>query len=419
MSGQEVREWVASLLFWFLALGALAAMRVPYLNSPLYILDNDEALVGIMARRMASGEEWPLFFTGQNYGLAIFETGPAALAFAVLGDSPGVLTATIITLFLAALLPYARAFELISGSRRWGRALVLGLAMVPGWIVWSTKARGLYVGGFALTGVALAILVQRPFPRSRLFAVSALSGIIALVQPLWLVVLLPFWMTLALPDAGEAPSHPTRRELALAGAGALIIWLIPTGMMAGRETFWQPDFVSPRVEGLLAMPNALRRAFAGEVTPNGPSVLAGLAGNLGAGALFVLMTLLAVEAVRTRSRMVLFVAGAIALSVTHAFFLNFWVPRYFLPATVLMFVALAVLVGRWNLRFERFAAVGTAGVLAVCAAVAVTLGQLRGLERSPVAAPLLRARDHSCPRTLRIRSISGDYARRRRGAGGR
>ena len=33
-----------------------------------------------MARHLAAGTELPLWFAGQNYGLAVFETVPAALA---------------------------------------------------------------------------------------------------------------------------------------------------------------------------------------------------------------------------------------------------------------------------------------------------------------------------------------------------
>lgn len=77
---RDPSSFAGSMAFWLAALAVLVAARVPYLTSPLYILDNDEAVLGIMARRMAAGQEWPMLFVGQNYGLAVFETLPAALA---------------------------------------------------------------------------------------------------------------------------------------------------------------------------------------------------------------------------------------------------------------------------------------------------------------------------------------------------
>ncbi|MEZ5283502.1 MAG: hypothetical protein R2712_01585 [Vicinamibacterales bacterium] len=49
--------------------------RLPQLLSPHLFLDGDEAVIGLMARHVADGRALPLFFYGQNYGLALFEAG--------------------------------------------------------------------------------------------------------------------------------------------------------------------------------------------------------------------------------------------------------------------------------------------------------------------------------------------------------
>lgn len=365
---------LTGVLFWILALCAMALARAPYLTSPLYILDNDEAVLGIMARQMAAGEAWPLFFVGQNYGLAIFETAPVALAFSLFGASASVLTGTVLTLFLLSLIVWAKALERISGSRAWARTLVLVLAMTPGWVVWSTKARGLYVAGFALTGVATLLLCRRR-PRAReLLTAAALSGIIALVQPLWLVVLFPFWLTLFWSD-GDGAATPPRSELAIAGVGAFVLWALPTWMASGREAFWQPDFVQPRAEGITAIPVALYRAFAGVVAPSVPIPAAALVGRVATAAFFLVMCAVAVQAMAKRSRRMLAVAVAMVLSVGHAMLLQYWVPRYFLPATVLLFVAGAVWIGHRRPAFGRLGWAGGSIALVVLGWVALGLGQ--------------------------------------------
>lgn len=348
--------------------------RRPYLSSPLYLLDNDEAVLGIMARRMVEGREFPFFFAGQNYGLAILETAPVAAAFALFGDGPEVMTATILALYLVGLLLFAHVLQEITGSRGWGRALVLVMAMLPGWIVWSTKARGLYVSGFLLTGLLLALMNPRKAPPARLLsttgrvlAVGTLSGVLALIQPLWLTVVAPFALLLAL--------EASRRDVVAAVGVGLAIWLVPTLAAMGRDAFWSPDRLGPQWGGAGVVPRTLSRTFGGTVPPIRGTPLTSLTGWLGTAAFFTIMAGLALGAFRSRSRVMLLVAGAMLLSVAHVLILQYWVPRYFLPATVLTFVGLAVLIGHRQMPFRGGALAGTVATLALLTATSLTLGQ--------------------------------------------
>lgn len=58
------------------------ALRVAFLLTPAGGLDADEAVTGIMARRMAQGGDFYIFFLGQSYNSAV-EQYPQALLFAV------------------------------------------------------------------------------------------------------------------------------------------------------------------------------------------------------------------------------------------------------------------------------------------------------------------------------------------------
>ena len=58
----------------------LLLLRVPYLFSRHYVLDGDEAILGLMAWHAAQGLELPVFFWGQSYGFSHLEVLPAALA---------------------------------------------------------------------------------------------------------------------------------------------------------------------------------------------------------------------------------------------------------------------------------------------------------------------------------------------------
>ena len=356
-----------SVLFWSLAATGLASSRWPYLSSPLYLLDNDEAVLGIMARRMAEGRELPFFFAGQNYGLAILETAPVAAAFALFGDTPEVMTGTILALFLVGLFLYAHVFGELTGSRAWGRSLALILAMLPGWIVWSTKARGLYVSGFLLTGVLLALLVRPSPTRGRVLVVGALAGLLALVQPLWLVVVAPFAVLAGLGAPG--------RDVATGVALGMLVWLLPSLAVMGREAFWSPDRIGLQLAGATLVPRSLTRAFSGAVPPGSPTPLTSLVGWVGSTAFFAVLTGLAWSAHRDRSRRLLALAAAMVLSVAHVLVLQYWVPRYFLPATVLTFLGLAMLIGHRSPPFRGGALAGTALALTVLVASSWTMGR--------------------------------------------
>ena len=122
-----VRAWG----FWGATLAGIVATRLPYLSSPAYILDNDEAVLAIMARHLAHGSELPFYFAGQSYGLAIFETLPVAVAFRLFGESDVVVAITMLALFGAGVIAYARAFGNLAGDASWGRSLAVVLALLP------------------------------------------------------------------------------------------------------------------------------------------------------------------------------------------------------------------------------------------------------------------------------------------------
>jgi hypothetical protein len=396
----ERRQRRSSVLFWTTALLALFLLRLPYLTSPVYVLDNDEAVLGIMARRLAAGAEVPLFFAGQNYGLAIFETLPAALAFKMFGASASVLALTILVLFLFGLIPWARVFGRLSGSEPWARALTVALALLPGWIVWSMKARGLYVSGFVLTGCALDLLT-RPAALSRrhLLVAGLLMGLTGLIQPLWLAVTVPFLLLQRRPP----------REVALVTLVFAAVWLVPTVIGARAEAFWDPRHLSGFTpERLGVVPRVLTGAFAGQVTPHEPGVVAVAVGATAAAAFFVLLLAVLADLARRKSHLALPVATAMALSVLHVVVLRVWVPRYFLPSTVLTMVAAATWIGSRSIRLRGAwlrAAVAVIVLLALSTSVLGRPLEASGLAAVPREEDLSRVIDE-----LEKDSVQGVYA---------
>lgn len=353
------------LAFWAVALPLLALSRLPYLSSPLHLLDADEAVLGIMARHMAAGSELPLYFAGQNYGLAIFETGPLALSFTLFGESTEVVALTMFALFCVGIVAYARALGNVAGDAIWGRALAVGLALLPGWVVWSLKARGIYVSGFMLSGLALALLTKPGLSRRELLGAGALLGLVGLVQPLWLSVCLPFLLLVRRPV----------REVVMAGLTSVVVWVLASAFGPSSEAFWQPrPFEGFVLERLRFLPQVLLRAFSGRVAPHEPGVSATLVGVAAALGFFSLIGALALEAVRRRSRLALVIAAAMCASILHIVLLRVWVPRYFLPCTVLALVAVAAWLRVRDVPFRGVARATSLALVGALTLVALRVG---------------------------------------------
>ena len=74
-ASRTVPSW--AYLAAFAAIGLMS--RLPQLLSPDLLLDGDECILGLMAKHLAQGREFPIFFYGQRYGLAVIEAPMAAL----------------------------------------------------------------------------------------------------------------------------------------------------------------------------------------------------------------------------------------------------------------------------------------------------------------------------------------------------
>jgi hypothetical protein len=149
------------------------AVRVAVLASSLGDLDSDEAIVGLMARRLLDGA-FDTFYIGQAYG-GSQEAVLASAVFVVTGSSVLGLKAVMVALTaLTALLTW-RVGRRVVGEH----AAVLAAAVVwlgpPFAVLWSTKARSFY--GMSSTMALLAILAALRLLERPSRADAALLGV--------------------------------------------------------------------------------------------------------------------------------------------------------------------------------------------------------------------------------------------------
>src|SRR5580704_9372043 len=178
---------------YLVALAAISLVsRLPQLLSPNLLLDGDECTLGLMARHLAQGKEFPIFFYGQHYGFSSVEAAAGALGFVLFGTGPLPLKVSMLALWtMGVLFLFLALSRLLGASRSFWITTVLVLN--PAWAVWSMKARGGYITSFTATAALLWLLMEereRPSVVRWLIA-GVLTFIIYLAQPLWLPGVLP------------------------------------------------------------------------------------------------------------------------------------------------------------------------------------------------------------------------------------
>jgi hypothetical protein len=209
--------------------------RLPQLSSPHLLLDGDECILGLMAKHIAEGREFPIFLYGQIYGLSVVEAPAGALSFLIAGTGTLPLKLAMLALWTGGIVAYFLAVSRLSGTARsfW---ITLVLILMPAWALSSMKAWSGYITAFAATAVLLNLLIRyQDRPRSVAWLMSgALTAIIYLAQPLWLPAVLPIVVFLLV-------AHRTRAFglLYLTGIASVlfVIRIVPAGSLFN---YWTP-----------------------------------------------------------------------------------------------------------------------------------------------------------------------------------
>jgi len=218
--------------------------RLPQLLSPNLLLDGDECILGLMAKHVAEGKELPVFFYGQNYGLASIEAAAGALGFVISGTGPLTLKLAMLGLWSVGIVFYFLAFSELVGKRRsfWITSV---LVLMPAWAVWSMKARGGYITSFTTTGALLFLLLRstRMQTSARWFLAGCLTGVIYLAQPLWLPGVIPILLFSLL-------SHRKLSSACMYLLGAAPITIVGMGAATSGGARWEPSGIgNPDVLG--------------------------------------------------------------------------------------------------------------------------------------------------------------------------
>jgi hypothetical protein len=246
--GFHRRHWPLAAL-WVLAW----VTRLPQLVRSPFLPDGDEALLGVMARHMASGEGWSLFLWGQRYALAGVEGGIVAVLFRLIGESHAALRCGPLLLWSSGLVLMTAALRRIAGDRA---AFLAGALLLtcPGWMAiavraWATFCPGFFFASLSLWGMSCAV-DETITPRGRSMAAATAGVSIVLAgfsHPLWAASVAPVLL------AYSWRRCRARDVAALLGAG-LVLALPHTVVAARSYLYWQPSlFRAPALLRALAL----------------------------------------------------------------------------------------------------------------------------------------------------------------------
>ena len=68
MASRRSDRFSARDALWLLVVTIIAlALRLDHLYASNFVIDGDEAIVGLMAQHILNGQSWPTFYYGQHY----------------------------------------------------------------------------------------------------------------------------------------------------------------------------------------------------------------------------------------------------------------------------------------------------------------------------------------------------------------
>ncbi len=166
--------------------------RLPQLLSPHFLLDEDECVLGLMAKHTIEAKGIPVFFYGQTYGFSAIETLLISAAYFLFGYSDYSVKLPMFLLFITGILFFYKTL-IICTDKKWVPLIITILLICsPAWAVWSMKARGGYLTAFCLSNTCTWLLFKKAGNIIfRWVLLGFLSALIFYSQPLWLPGLAP------------------------------------------------------------------------------------------------------------------------------------------------------------------------------------------------------------------------------------
>jgi hypothetical protein len=249
------------------------AIRAGFLLTPGGGLDADEAVTGIMARRMARGDDLFIFFPGQSYNSSV-EQFPQASLFALgLPANPFILRIPQLLMSVAGC-----ALMYLVGRRIlptvWHAVLAAMLfALGPYFLIWKgARSFGSYDAGLlvSLATILLALrFAEQEHRRDRLlhaFGVGVGAGLTYYVSPSGYYLVIPAALWLLASARRELSMLVAAAAGGFAGLLPVLYWTVSTGQFPTPDPGTVPTTAADRFGNLF---DEVGRQFIGVAYLNG------------------------------------------------------------------------------------------------------------------------------------------------------
>ena len=231
----------AELLFLALLILIGAGLRLSLLTSLNFVIDGDEAIVGLMAKHIVEGQPLPTFYYGQHY-MGSFEPLVVAAVFNFFGASCAALKLVPFT-FSLLLIPLVYELGRLCAGLPAARLAGLFTAVAPSTLIeWSSKARGGFIELVCLGTGALVLALHwqraaRP-DQVRTFVIGLLLGFGWWTNNQIIYFMLPVALALLL-GCRDLAKRNKQRLFALLSTTAMIGVI---GFLVGGAPFWIYNF---------------------------------------------------------------------------------------------------------------------------------------------------------------------------------
>ncbi|MEX2597071.1 MAG: glycosyltransferase family 39 protein [Salibacteraceae bacterium] len=231
------------IIQYLLLLLVALLVRLPHILSENFVLDGDEAIVGLMVQAFIERGELSAFFWGQNYGFVLPELLLSGLFASVFGLSAYTLKLPMLLLFALGVLFIFKTIEALAG-KHWAWMLALLVAIAPTWFLWGMRPRGGYIAAFVLAHAVIYFSTAQK-QRSLLAWISCglLCGLTFISHALWL----PGAAFFAL--AGLIHQQKPFRSLTAVSSG-FVAGIFPLLASYQNEVYHQPSFFNWSIDQL-------------------------------------------------------------------------------------------------------------------------------------------------------------------------
>jgi 4-amino-4-deoxy-L-arabinose transferase-like glycosyltransferase len=164
------------VLFFILILSLGLILRLDFLIPNNFVIDSDEAIVGLMAKHINEGADIPVFYYGQSY-MGSLEAILVSASFKIFGINNFALKLVPLLFSLALIVVvYLIGFE--TGSLVTARIAGLLCALPPNaLVVWSAKARGGFIEIIFIIALCLLLAMRWLKPEGQKYSRTVLLGL--------------------------------------------------------------------------------------------------------------------------------------------------------------------------------------------------------------------------------------------------